>query len=246
MKITYFSDLKPENILLDSKMNIKIADFGSAKLLDKMEQDNMRRNSFVGTAEFVPPELLDDKMIQTDFGADLWAFGCIFFQMITGKTPFQGKNDYFTFQNILNLTVVYPPDMHENQLSVLKNIFVTNCNAKVRDPTSRKLDIENLTDRLIETSQDNTATFQEQCYLKGFLLKKKKGMLVLKDDNITFLIEKDRTAKFIGHLRELHINYVSPTSLIITKPSSSKEKYIFFGVKTDMWRAFLHFENVAR
>jgi len=93
-------DLKPENILLDSQMHTKITDFGTAKILklpgkpDETQNsipslesnertEGGRASSFVGTAEYVSPELLTDK--NACKASDLWAFGCIIFQLLAGR-----------------------------------------------------------------------------------------------------------------------------------------------------------------
>ncbi|KAK4130303.1 kinase-like protein [Trichocladium antarcticum] len=113
-------DLKPENVLLDDQMHVKITDFGTAKLLpDPREprppeeasgqagpQDDERNASFVGTAEYVSPELLTDKSAGKP--SDLWAFGCIIYQLLAGRPPFKGATEYLTFQKIVNLEYEFP------------------------------------------------------------------------------------------------------------------------------------------
>jgi len=113
-------DLKPENVLLDDNMHVKITDFGTAKLLPDprdprpMENinsitngsDNSRSASFVGTAEYVSPELLTDKSASK--ASDLWAFGCIIYQLLAGRPPFKGGSEYLTFQKIVNLEYEFP------------------------------------------------------------------------------------------------------------------------------------------
>jgi serine/threonine protein kinase len=113
-------DLKPENVLLDDQMHIKITDFGTAKLLpDPREprppenpsgqdasQDDKRNASFVGTAEYVSPELLTEKAVGKP--SDLWAFGCIIYQLLAGRPPFKAATEYLTFQKIVGLDYDFP------------------------------------------------------------------------------------------------------------------------------------------
>jgi 3-phosphoinositide dependent protein kinase-1 len=113
-------DLKPENVLLDSHMHVKITDFGTAKILDPPKQngdssttgtpldgaDVNRAMSFVGTAEYVSPELLTDK--NACKASDLWAFGCIIYQLLAGRPPFKAGNEYQTFQKIVGLDYTFP------------------------------------------------------------------------------------------------------------------------------------------
>jgi len=102
-------DLKPENILFNDDMHIQITDFGTAKELDQsLSASEPQSSSFVGTAQYVSPELLNDKQICV--GSDLWALGCIIFQMLTGKFPFQAPNEYLTFQQVINCRYTFPEE----------------------------------------------------------------------------------------------------------------------------------------
>ncbi|CAO3668446.1 unnamed protein product [Umbelopsis ramanniana] len=115
-------DVKPENILLDENMHIKLTDFGSAKLLDEDEapvsqpppnedveegrRGRPRANSFVGTAEYVSPELLSARAASN--ASDFWALGCIIYQLLAGKPPFKGATDWLTFGKIQRLEYNFP------------------------------------------------------------------------------------------------------------------------------------------
>lgn len=147
-------DLKPENVLLDNQMHVKITDFGTAKILDiprkssrdpsgnlamtagnPMEgADDNRANSFVGTAEYVSPELLTDK--KACKASDLWAFGCIIYQLLAGRPPFKAGNEYLTFQKIVALDYKFPPGFPEVAKDLVERLLVL-------DPASR-LSIEHV------------------------------------------------------------------------------------------------------
>ncbi|KAI8916824.1 kinase-like domain-containing protein, partial [Entophlyctis helioformis] len=65
-----------------------------------------RRASFVGTAEYCSPELLNDREAST--ASDVWAIGCILYQLLVGRPPFKGSNEYQTFQRIIHLKYAFP------------------------------------------------------------------------------------------------------------------------------------------
>lgn len=133
-------DLKPENVLLDDQMHVKITDFGTAKILnnpnpqqptnaeaptagdplDGVEHD--RAESFVGTAEYVSPELLTDK--NACKASDLWAFGCIVYQLLSGRPPFKAGNEYQTFQKIVNLEYTFPDQFPEAARDLVERLLV--------------------------------------------------------------------------------------------------------------------------
>ncbi|PKX88518.1 PDPK1 family serine/threonine-protein kinase [Aspergillus novofumigatus IBT 16806] len=144
-------DLKPENVLLDSQMYIKITDFGTAKILNNQRKtdqnssgmppldsseipEDERASSFVGTAEYVSPELLTDK--NACKASDLWAFGCIIYQLLAGRPPFKAANEYLTFQKIVALEYEFPVGFPTVARDLVERLLVL-------DP-ARRLPIEHI------------------------------------------------------------------------------------------------------
>lgn len=124
-------DLKPENILLGGNMHILLTDFGSAKIVsektdtssaDSEERPGTKRSSFVGTAQYVSPEILTNK---GSFPAsDLWAIGCILYQMLSGMPPFQSQSEYLIFQKIQKLEYSFHEGFDEEARDLVKKLLV--------------------------------------------------------------------------------------------------------------------------
>ncbi|CAG9087948.1 unnamed protein product [Plutella xylostella] len=132
-------DLKPENILLDENMHLQIADFGTVKILDpevirtipeaniednsqSTERERRRNMSFVGTAQYVSPELLRHR--EDTRASDLWALGCIIYQMISGLPPFRGPNEFLTFQKILKLDYEFPEGFPADAKDLVEKLLI--------------------------------------------------------------------------------------------------------------------------
>ncbi|KAK7692547.1 hypothetical protein QCA50_004177 [Cerrena zonata] len=118
-------DLKPENLLLDDHYRIKITDFGTGKIVDAGSE---RAKTFVGTPEYVSPELLESN--ETTRSSDLWALGCIIYRMIAGRFAFQGLSEYLTLEKIKSMQYSFPEGFDEEAKDLVEKLLM-------RDPTER-------------------------------------------------------------------------------------------------------------
>ena len=80
-------DIKPENILLNNKGQVKIADFGVAKLAGNTPDTTLTTpQSAMGTANYMAPEQRKDAQ-SVDHRADIYSLGVVFYEMLTGEVP---------------------------------------------------------------------------------------------------------------------------------------------------------------
>ncbi len=91
-------DIKCENIMVNAKNQIKVMDFGLAKLKGSMKLT--KTSSTVGTLAYMAPEQIQGG--EVDARSDIFSFGIVLFEMLTGKTPFRGEHDAAMMYSILN------------------------------------------------------------------------------------------------------------------------------------------------
>ena len=83
-------DLKPQNILVDANDQVYIADFGLAKSFAEGAVGMTQSGAFLGTPRYMSPEQVEGK--PTDGRSDLYSYGLILYEMLTGDVPFTGES----------------------------------------------------------------------------------------------------------------------------------------------------------
>eukprot|EP01032_Pedospumella_encystans_P024555 gene24555-27770_t len=121
-------DLKPENVLLSATGHVKVTDFGTSTIED--DQSSSPRNSFVGTQDYVSPEVLSGEKVATK-ACDLWALGCMVYQMLSGISPFRGGTEYLTFENIMghckgNQPLTFPAVINADAQDLILKLLKVN------------------------------------------------------------------------------------------------------------------------
>ncbi len=108
-------DIKPANIFLTPNGQVKVLDFGLAKLVHA-EDDGAADLSLTavgiipGTAVYMSPEQARSETI--DARSDLFSFGTVLYEMATGKKPFTGNNSLVTLDAVLHAKPVPPKDLN--------------------------------------------------------------------------------------------------------------------------------------
>ncbi|MFN0159241.1 MAG: protein kinase domain-containing protein [Bacteroidota bacterium] len=91
-------DIKCENIMVNTRNQIKVMDFGLAKLKGSLKLT--KASSTVGTLAYMAPEQIQGG--EVDGRSDIFSFGVVLFEMLTGKMPFRGEHDAAIMYSILN------------------------------------------------------------------------------------------------------------------------------------------------
>jgi eukaryotic-like serine/threonine-protein kinase len=151
-------DLKPANVKLRPDGTVKVLDFGLAKALDPLRtsdpQAAMHSPTFtspaltemgviLGTAAYMAPEQAKGRVV--DRRADIWAFGCLLYEMLVGRSPFAGESVAETLGYIVTRDVdlaALPADVPPEIRWLLARCFEREPRRRLRDIGEARVLIE--------------------------------------------------------------------------------------------------------
>jgi serine/threonine-protein kinase len=123
-------DVKPGNILITHRGTVKVCDFGIARLQDTTALT--ASNVAIGTSSYMAPEQISGRPV--DGRADLYAVGCVLFQMLTGTPPFTGESAF----NVADQQVhAEPPALRSRRPEVHEDLDRLVGHLLAKDPGQR-------------------------------------------------------------------------------------------------------------
>jgi len=164
-------DIKSQNIMITKDGKVKIMDFGLAKMKGGTQLTKV--GSTVGTAAYMSPE--QAKGEDVDNRTDIWSFGVVLYEIITGKLPFKGEYDQAVVYSIIN----DEPELSDNITPEL-NYIIKKAIAKEREDRYQNADgfLNDLTEiknELTAKSVTGEKTFQTK--IKSSAQRKRKWVV---------------------------------------------------------------------
>jgi serine/threonine protein kinase len=146
-------DLKPANVKITPEHKVKVLDFGIAKWTaekDVAQQTTLTEpGRIIGTPAYMSPEQARGNPV--DHRSDIWAFGCVLYEMLTGELPFKGETLSDTLAGILE----HEPDWERLPQATPTNIRVLLRRCLEKDPHRR---LQHIGDARLEISETITGS----------------------------------------------------------------------------------------
>jgi eukaryotic-like serine/threonine-protein kinase len=125
-------DIKPGNVMLTRNGDVKVMDFGIARAVADSQATMTQGNAVMGTAQYLSPEQARGEVV--DARSDLYSAGCLLYELLTGRPPFQGENAVsVAYQHVSEMPT--PPSQVDPAVPPVLDALVMKSLAK--DPQQR-------------------------------------------------------------------------------------------------------------
>ena len=136
-------DIKPGNIMLTSTGAVKVMDFGIARAIEDSAATVTQTHAVVGTAQYLSPEQARGELV--DSRSDLYSTGCLLYELLTGRPPFQGDSAvaiaYQHVREIPKAPSATAPDVPESLDRVVLKALAKNREDRYQDAAHMRTDL---------------------------------------------------------------------------------------------------------
>ncbi|GFS38010.1 putative protein kinase C delta type homolog [Nephila pilipes] len=125
-----FRDIKLDNILFDEEGHVHLVDFGMCKtgMLDN------KTSTFCGTPDYIAPEIILGQTYNQS--VDWWSFGVLLFEMLAGRSPFDGTEEDELYWSICNEDPHYPQFLPKDARNILESLLIKSPVKRLGMPSS--------------------------------------------------------------------------------------------------------------
>ena len=193
------SEITPANLVITADYHLHLTNFNNAHYIaEEADSDSLH----VESPEYLAPESLDGNTV---VAGDIWSVGCIIYQMLTGRDPFQASSVYLVYDKIRNGQIDFPGIVPPFAVDLIQSMLVSDANSRIganniedlkRHIFFQALEIENIysfpvPDYKHEMSRDSAK--KSRVIIEG-IVKKKAGwiykrriLIITEEPKITYL-----------------------------------------------------------
>jgi serine/threonine protein kinase/Tfp pilus assembly protein PilF len=201
-------DIKSQNIMITNDGKVKIMDFGLAKIRGGTQITKI--GTTVGTLAYMSPEQAKGEGV--DHRTDIWSFGVVLYEMLTGQLPFMGEYEQAIIYSIINEEVKTYSDNPSSPIQKIIN------NSLKKDPGKRYLQVSDIIKEL-RSIEDKTTSGEQK---KSTSEEEIKKLAVLPFINI----RNDEESNYLGFaVADRIIGALAYNKNILVRPSSAIRSY---------------------
>ena len=232
-------DLKPGNLIIRTDGQLKVVDFGLAKLLtideSALTETLTAAHSLAGTVPYMSPEQLRGK--RPDCRSDIYSAGAVLYEMATGRRPFQGKVLTAISEAILHTNPVSPRQLNPKISSALESVIL-KCLQK--DPAARYQTARELSDdlqRLRTASADISAGWKAPKVRAHWVSIASVMAILLATAAISFFVVRARHARATSQIPGITSLVVLPLENLSHDP---EQEYFADGMTDELTTELAH------